>query len=59
MYSCGEGMCGSLGLGSYYVNFFTKVEINNVKKIYYGEYNFIFILKNSGEVYSCGNNVFG
>ena len=62
VWSCGYNTWGQLGLNdTTYRNTFTKVttNINNdVKQIACG-YNYTFILKNDGSVWSCGYNEYG
>ncbi|WP_417921843.1 RCC1 domain-containing protein, partial [Clostridioides difficile] len=56
IWTCGYNVYGQLGLGdTTNRNVFTKVNIDNVKKISSYSYN-TFILKNDGTIYSCGLN---
>ncbi|MBF9984184.1 hypothetical protein I4O28_05740, partial [Clostridioides difficile] len=56
IWACGYNYSGQLGLGdTTNRNTFTKVDIDNVKKIVSYSYN-AFILKNDGTLYSCGLN---
>ena len=61
---CGDNQYGQLGLGvanTTVITTFTKVttNINNdVKDVYCG-FNYTFILKNDGSIWSCGGNAYG
>ncbi|HBF5586056.1 TPA: chromosome condensation regulator RCC1, partial [Clostridioides difficile] len=59
IWSTGNNSYGELGLGdTTQRNIFTKVDIDNVKKIACGQ-AYTFIIKNDGTLYSCGFNYSG